>query len=340
MLAWMAGYDPFSRGAFAVGVRTTSAADVRRGLTFPCELWYPTGPERAVLAGRPAEVRDAPAAPGRHPLVVFSHYSGGGRRTASYLTTHLASHGYLVAAVDHSELIAPELAPTDGETAAGRASRIEAIIGSRVPDVRFLLSYLIDQQGGPELPGIAVDEDLIAVAGHSLGGWTALAVPEQEPLVRAVVALAPGGSSRPVPGVLPLRLGFGWEREIPVLILAGDCDVPIPLDGVQELYQRAPAPKRMFVLRGADHGHFADDVEANHEALRAATLSGDAAWMTAAMRPIAELCSGDLAHQFTCVLTVAHLDSELRGHPAARDFLDHHAVHALQARGVPAAAAG
>jgi pimeloyl-ACP methyl ester carboxylesterase len=119
------------------------------------------------------------------------------------------------------------------------------------------------------------------VVGHSFG-WTALAAPEREPRVRAVVALAPGGSSCPVPGVLPLTLAFGWERLVPLLILTGDRDVPVPLNGVQEVFSRAPEPERMFVLRRADHEHFADDVEASHEALRAMTLPGEAEWMTAA----------------------------------------------------------
>ena len=103
------------------------------------------------------------------------------------------------------------------------------------------------------------------------------AAPESEPRVCAVVALAPGGSSRPLPDVLPLTLAFGWKRVVPLLILAGDRDVPVPLDGVREIFGRVPQPKRMFVLRRADHEHFADDVEASHEALRAMTLPGQAA---------------------------------------------------------------
>jgi predicted dienelactone hydrolase len=84
--------------------------------------------------------RSAAPRPGDHPLAVLSHFSGGGRRTATYLTTHLASHGYAIAAMDHSEVVAPELGPHPGESAAARARRIDAVIASRVPDVRLLLS--------------------------------------------------------------------------------------------------------------------------------------------------------------------------------------------------------
>jgi hypothetical protein len=161
-------------------------------------------------------------------------------------------------------------------------------------------------------------------------------VPESEPRVRAVVAFAPGGSSRPVPGVLPLTLAFGWERVVPLLILTGDRDVPVQLDGVQEIFGRAPEPKRMFVLRRADHEHFADDVEGSHEALRAMTLPGEAAWMTAAMLPMSQLCPGEHGHVSARGLSLAHLDAVLRGNDAADRFLAAGAESALAARGVQA----
>jgi dienelactone hydrolase len=337
-----AEYDPFEPGPFGVGVRTIEVRDQDRARTFPCEIWYPAATLRP--AGGSAEERasteerGAPAAPGLHPLIIFSHFSGGGRRTATYLTTHLASHGYAVAAMDHSEVVTPELGPNPDEDRDERAARIDAIIASRVPDVRLLLAVLTGSQRPPGLDGLGLEPDLIGVVGHSFGGWTALAAPEQELRVGAVVALAPGGSSRPAPGVLPLTLAFGWKRTVPVLILTGDCDVPVPLVGVQEIFGRAPEPKQMFVLRRADHEHFADDVEASHEALRATTLPGEAAWMTAAMLPASELCPGEHGHLLARGLTLAHLDAALRGEAAAREFLASRAERALAARGVTAAA--
>jgi dienelactone hydrolase len=328
-------YDPFGTGPFGVGVRTVELRDEDRARVFPCEVWYPAASHPSAVA--PAEERGATAAPGIHPLIIFSHFSGGGRRTATYLTTHLASHGYAVAAMDHSEVVAPELGPKPDEGHSERASRIDAIIASRVPDVRVLLSALTGRHRPAGLDGVRLHHDLIGLTGHSFGGWTALAAPELEPRIGAVVALAPGGSSRPLPGVLPLTLAFGWKRAVPIMILAGDCDVPVPLEGVQEIFTRAPEPKRMFVLRRADHQHYADDVEASHEALRAMTLPGEAAWMTAAMLPASELCPGEHGHLFARGLALAHLDSALRGDTAAQDFLARGAQRALAARGVTAA---
>lgn len=86
----------------------------------------------------------------------------------------------------------------------------------------------------------------------------------------------------------------------------------------------------------AGGGHFADDVEGSHEALRAMTLPGEAAWMTAAMLPMSQLCPGEHGHTFTRGPSLAHLDAVLRGNDAAGRFLAGGVQSALAARGVQA----
>jgi dienelactone hydrolase len=307
-----AEYDPFATGPNQVDVRTIVATDQARGRLFPIEIW-------------------SPAQSGLRPLIVLSHYSGGNRRTATYLCRHLASHGYVVAAMDHSEVVAPELARGAGETAETRAPRIDAIISSRVTDVQFLLDHLLGGDAHLELDGVRV-----GLVGHSFGGWTVLATPEVDSRVRSVVALAPGGSSNPKPGILPLKLTFDWGRDVPTLYLAAENDVPIPLPGVYELFDRTRSSKRMFILRRADHQHFIDHVEEAHETVRAATFPAEAAWIPAVMRPIAELSSGEQAHTFVRGLTLAHFDSTLRHMEAAGRFLSGDVEGDLAARGVEA----
>jgi len=112
--------------------------------------------------------------------------------------------------------------------------------------------------------------------------------------------------------------------------------VPIPLDSVYELYGRAPEPKRLFVLRRADHQHFLDDVVTMHEGVRRATFPPEAAWIPAAMRPIDELVSGEQAHAFVRSLTLAHPDATLRGLESAERFLGGDVLSELAQRGVKA----
>jgi dienelactone hydrolase len=332
-------YEPFGVGPFPVGVRTLQLTDGARGRQFPCELWYPA--ELSWAEVNPGgESRGAPPIRDLVPLVVFSHLSGGHRRSSTFLCRHLASHGYAVAALDHSEVVAPELAAPPQESASAREARIAAVVASRVPDLCFAVASLLDDRRGGD---VRLEQTQVGVVGHSFGGWAALATPELESRIRAVVALAPGGASRPRPGILPVELSFAWGRDISTVFLTGDEDVMTPLDGVVELFERTPGSKRMFVVRGADHLHFLDNVQEAHESLRQATLPGEAAWIPAAMRPIAQLCPPGQAHEAIRGFTLAHLDATLRDDRTAEDFLEQTAsdqgtgrsVHPLQGQPSP-----
>lgn len=327
-----ATYDPFTRGPFHAGVRTLQLRDSARGRDFPCEVWYPSETP-GDGQDSPAETRDADARPGTYPLVLFSHSSGAGRRSATFLCTHLAGHGYVVAALDHSELVAPELARREGETEEQKRARWEALAAGRLDDARFLLDQML---GGAawDAPAV-VDSTRVGLVGHSLGGWTALATAGADSRVGAVVALAPGGASRTKPGILPLRLSFDRWRDVPTLYLAAEGDTSLPLDGIRELHERTPSTaKRLVVLRRADHLHFMDDVERLHEAVRAMAWPGDLSWLPKEMRPISELCTGEQSHLFTRSLTLAHLDATLRGIDAAQRLLVSGLEDELASRGV------
>jgi dienelactone hydrolase len=271
-----------------------------------CEIWQPAD-------------HHGPA-----PLVVYSHHAGGHRRAATFLTSHLAGHGFVVAAVDHSERSVPELQAGGQETAQQRAQRIDAIVGSRVPDLRLVLDHLRPASAATGL------------VGHSLGGWSVLAAADADPRVAAVVALAPGGSRHPPPGVLRLPLTFTRSPGVPTLVLAGENDVPVPLDDVLDVFHRTPQPTRLVVLRRADHQHFVDDVAGDHEALRGMQLPEPADWMPAAMLPIDELTPPGQAHAFTRGLALAHLDAHLRADERARTWLTTRMNDELAARGIPA----
>ncbi|OLE51757.1 MAG: hypothetical protein AUG51_21070 [Acidobacteria bacterium 13_1_20CM_3_53_8] len=342
-------YDPFIRGLFPVGVRTVQALDIARGRMFPCEIWYPATAQYAgqdiaqetqdVFTVPPSDtprsqmaVRNAAAQAGTCPLIIFSHSSGGNRLQSTFLCTHLSSHGYLVAALDHSEVVAAELARQPVESDEQRAARQEAWIANRVPDIRFLLDHLL---GGALLDSqINLAPAQIGIVGHSFGGWTALAATEVEPRIRAVVALAPGGSSKPKPGILRVKLNFDWGRDVPTLYLVAENDISLPLAGMYEIFERTPATKQMIILRRADHMHFMDNVEETHEAVRAMPFTGELAWITKEMRPIAELCSGEQAHLFVRGLTVCHMDAILRRQGEARAFLAGDLETELAERGV------
>jgi dienelactone hydrolase len=303
-------YDPYARGPFTVGVRTGAIVDAARDRRLVYEVWYPAVARRAQIerdsftmpgratASHQAAARDAAANAGTYPLVAFSHSSYGDRRQSSFLTTHLASHGYVVVAADHAGNTASDFVGRQGapaRTPEELDAYIARIIADRVPDLRALIDRAID--GGMGELSSLVDAARIGLAGWSFGGWSVLATPEQDARIAAIVALAPAGSSKPLPGIIPATLTFTWPRAIDTLVLTGDADRFTPLDGVRDVFARAPSPKRMFVLREGDHGHFADDVDPTGP-------------------------SREQAHLFTRGLALAHLDAALKHDEAAGRYLD------------------
>ncbi len=295
----MRKYDPSAPGALGVATRDFEARDTARGRTFPCAAWHPRSS-------------------GCYPLVVFSHASGHHRRGATYLCAHLASHGYVVGALDHSEVVAPELRAQPGETSSQKAARWQALIDARVPDVRFLIDWMLTRWDD----AARLDPDRIGIAGHSFGGWTALAAIDVDPRIGAVAALAPGGASKRKPGILPCTLDFRWGRDVPVLFVVAADDTSLPLEGMREIFERTPATRRMVILEDADHMHFMDGAQALHEEFRTMPATGDIAELQRGMRPFAELAGEQPTHERIRGLVTAHMDAVLKGHEEARDLLD------------------
>jgi predicted dienelactone hydrolase len=261
--------------------RTFEARDDARGRTFPIDVWEPAGAKHP-------------------PLVVYSHASMQHRRSAAFLCRYLCSHGYAVAAMDHSETVALELRRPASETEEQKRARWQAIIDSRVPDIRFLLDTL-----GAEAP--------VGIVGHSFGGWTALAVPDVEPRIGAIVALAPGGASNPRPFILPVTLRFKWKRDIPTLLIAAEYDTSLPLDGMFEIFDRIPSTKKkMAILHRADHMHFMDDIEKLHEMFRTAEVPPEMREIQKEMLPMSELMTAEEAHRLVSEWTLARFDEFLQ----------------------------
>ena len=346
-------YDPFTRGNLPVGVRTFNWTDpTRNDRLHTVEAWYPatevhrghdlaeaTRDSYELIPGFPPgwqeAVRDAAPRAGRYPLVVFSHGFGAHRRQSTFLCTHLASHGYVVAAMDHAgntifETVQMMMAAQMGSPPPDPATILAEVIPARPVDVSFVIDRLLAGiEGLPEL-----DAARIGMSGHSFGGWTTLMVAGRDPRIRAALALAPAGGWTPLPAEpLQRALDLDWGREVPTLFLVAESDTILPLRGMHELLARTTSPKRMVVLENADHMHFCDQVEQIHELFRMMPppifdqVAG-------AIKPIGELCSPDGAYQFVRGLGLAHMDAHLRGDESAAGFLAGDLAGALRGRGV------
>ena len=349
-------YDPFERGNFPVGVRTFIWSDPSRGdRPLTVEVWYPateahrgqdlseaTRDAYELIPGFPPgwqeAVRDAAPRPGPYPLVVFSHGFGAHRRQSTFLCTHLASHGYVVAAMDHTgntivETVQMMMAAQMGGPAPDPAAILSEVIPARPVDVSFVIDRLLAGVDG--VP--TIDAARIGMSGHSFGGWTTLMVAGSDARVRAALPLAPAGGWTPLPAEsLQRALVLDWGRDVPTLYLVAESDTILPLRGMHELYQRTMSPKRMVVLTNADHMHFCDQVEQIHELFRMMPppIFDQVA---SAIKPIGELCAPDSAYHFVRGLGLAHMDAHVRALEPAAHFLGGDLVAALRARGVTAA---
>jgi dienelactone hydrolase len=219
------------------------------------------------------------------------------------------------------------------DTPTQRERRVQEWIATRVPDLCCLLDHLLSGAAG-EMVVACIDPHCIGITGYSFGGWAALAMPAVDGRLRAVLALAPGGSAQPRPGIIPAPLTFAWGRDVSTLFLVAERDTFTPLPGMYELFAQTPATKHMVIVRAADHFHFCDHVEQVHERARARLRTGEAAWMAEAMPPMEELCPREHAHLAMRGLGLAHMDAVLKVHEGARRLLASDLGALLAQRGV------
>ena len=230
------------------------------------ELWYPAllpaGAEartvyESTLPGRNPRpftidgkaLRDAAPLPNqRFPLVIVSHGYPGSRTFLAYLTENLASKGYVVAAIDHTDSV------------FGNVKPFPSTLANRSNDQHFTIESLSASQPN-------IDPARVAIIGYSMGGYGALisagALPsrtppgaklrnEPNPNLKAVVAIAPWGAQPPVNLWEPAALA---NIKVPALFLAGDQDDISGFEqGVRKAYYQAVnSPRCLLVYEGARH---------------------------------------------------------------------------------------
>lgn len=349
-------YDPFARGPYPVGVQSQSWHDSTRERTLPVEIWYPASdaflgqdhdprtwdrflPDwaaaleegEAELASQQA-VRDAdPRRAEPAPLILLIHGWAGYRREATFLGTHLASHGYLVVSPDVPGSTWAEVdaflagqAPV-GDPAALR-EHARSIAEGRVGDIGFLIDRALE----------ALDARPwgVGVTGASFGGFSSLIAPTTDSRVSAIAPMCPANDDAPI--LAPTRLLGAlleqpWKSDAATLILVADRDSLLPLYGQLGLLRMLPASnKRLVSLARADHNHFVDDIELGHSWMAefvqqvADTFPagpGDWPLVARSISPIEQLIPGEQAKLAWRGLVTAHFDSHLRDDERAREYL-------------------
>jgi predicted dienelactone hydrolase len=166
---------------FKVGVTTRDFVPVEpydwrgaRAHALRVTIWYPAavdareqpqwiGPSIVPFFSAGSAARDAaPAVGPRRPLILLSHGNGGTASELAWLGTALAAHGFVVVAVDHPGDNALADYTVEGFSLWWlRAVDLSAVIDAMLVDKTF---------------GSRIDPARIGAAGHSLGGYTVIAV--------------------------------------------------------------------------------------------------------------------------------------------------------------------
>jgi predicted dienelactone hydrolase len=326
-------------GAHAVGVRTLDVIDraridilstvsggeaTRYDRPLTLEVWYPAAlpagaaregtyevfaidGARVALTGRAVRDAEPAAQDGPYPLVVLSHGYPGNRFLLAHFGENLASKGYVVVSIEHTD-----------STYADRAA-FASTLYNRPLDQLFVVDEIAARAAaaGGFLSGL-VDASRTGLIGYSMGGYGVLnaigagfsassasfdrAPPHRllserqagnaaylhslDERIKAAVAIAPWG----------MRAGF-WDAEglagieTPVLFMAGSADdVSGYEDGVRALFRGAVHAER-YLLTFKHAGHnAAAPIPAPRETWETPAFAhyADAVWDTVRMNNIAQ----------------------------------------------------
>ncbi|GAA3305190.1 lipase [Streptomyces cinereospinus] len=251
------------------------------------------------LAGTRTHARTgAPPVRGTFPLVVLSPGFTVNRSTLTLLAEELASRGYVVASVDHAyesvgtafpggrllTCAACEQAPVTGYAHVARG---------RARDVSFLLDRLTDARDPAWRHAGLIDPARIGMAGHSIGGASAVPAMAGDRRIRAGADLDGG-----LFGLVP----DGGLDGRPFLLVGADGE---DQSSWVEGWPRLDGWKRWLKVAGSGHFTFTD-----------VPVLGD----QLGLLPPEEPLSGERSQQITRAYLGAFLDLHLKG--TAQPLLD------------------
>lgn len=282
---------PEPTGPYPVGVVDRELVDAARGRRLMASIWYPASRSgaRALLTRYPDEVAEAtgdlsgvPGVVFQHlrystvaasegvpvaadgapfPVLVFSHGMVGLRLQNSPTMQDLASWGYVVVAVDHTDAAAVTVFP-DGEvrrydmarfgipadTEPNRELVNERVFPVWVADQRFVYDMLETWEAHDTLLAGRLDLAHIGSFGHSFGGATALEVCQVDPRCGAAADLDGGlyGVVETQPAVKPLLL----------MISAASRQNEEAVKRWTNLIEHAKADRYWYGLTGSTHYSF------------------------------------------------------------------------------------
>jgi predicted dienelactone hydrolase len=192
--------------------------------------------------------RGVPVASGRFPLVIFSHGFSGFRDQSTFLTTRLASWGFVVAAAD---------LPDNDLTAvlSGKSNKSDT---ADIAEQQQVITLMGDEaRASGEFQG-HLDMGRIAAVGHSLGGALSEALAAADPRVSTFIGLAGatvGSFGQTTSGAASM------VPDKPGMLMGGTADQVVNPTGIVRAFAAMKSPKRLVTLHNFGHLVFADICE-------------------------------------------------------------------------------
>ncbi len=242
---------------FRVGFRTVAVEE--GDATFPMAVMYPSETTEETIHLGPYSLnvaKNATPTGDTHPLVVISHGSGGSHLVYRTLGHYLASNGFVVGMLEH---------PFNNRNDNSLEGTVENL-SSRPRHIRSVIDWFYAE---PEFEPV-LKPDAVCIVGHSMGGYTALAVaggvptsfPRESPdgefgpvsvskdnRVKALVLMAPAAVWFRVEGALK-------DVDVPILMLAAEKDKYTPYFHSQIILDGLPDHTEIEHRIVENAGHF------------------------------------------------------------------------------------
>jgi predicted dienelactone hydrolase len=239
-----------SQGGISVGSRQIQVRDETKDISFQVLVHYPTRESSRPIAFGPYMMDvcpDATIVEGQLPLVIISHGNGGSHLLYRTISTHLAKNGYIVASVEHY-----------GNNR--NDNRLENTTENLINRPRHIILAIDALLSGSEYcKSIAADK--IAVIGHSMGGYTGLALAGGIPWTREGQRIEAPSDTR-VKALVLLAPGAGWfmnsldKVTIPIFVLAAEHDAVTPAWNAEIVLKSVPDRSQVTFREIRNAGHF------------------------------------------------------------------------------------
>ena len=216
--------------------------------------WLPTALRTLIPAGfdgaiyRTDAYRGVPVASGRFPLVVFTHGYSGFRDQSTFLTTRLASWGFVVAA--------PDL--PDNDLTAVLSGKTSQGITADIAEQQQVITLMADDAQASGMFHGHIDVSRVAAIGHSLGGAISEALAAADPRVTTFIGMAGatvgsfGQTTSGATSIVPDKPG---------MLMVGTADQIASPTGIAKAFTAMKSPKRLVTLHNFGHLVFSDICE-------------------------------------------------------------------------------